>query len=65
MYADDTTIICHSHDENTVVTKINLALNAAGKWFFENGLILNSSKSSLLTVGTRQHLNILIILLLS
>ena len=56
MYADDTTIICHSHDENTVVTNINLALNAAAKWFDENGLILNISKSSLLTVGTRQRL---------
>ena len=56
MYADDTTIICHSHDENTVVTKINLALNAAAKWFYENGLILNISKSSLLTFGTRQRL---------
>ena len=56
MYADDTTIICHSHDENTVVTKINLALHAADKWFCENGLILNISKSSLLTVGTMQRL---------
>ena len=52
MYADDTSIICHSHDENTVVTKINLALNAVAKWFYENGLILNISKSSLLTFGT-------------
>ena len=56
MYADDTIFICCGTSAEEVNYKMNACLRSASKWFKDNKLVLNTSKSNVMVVGTRQKI---------
>lgn len=45
LYADDTVIYSSKRDINLIQSSLQLDFNTIQKWFLDNGLILNKSKS--------------------
>jgi hypothetical protein len=45
LFADDTNILIQAEDENVIQLKINRTMNMLYKWFYTNGLVVNTEKS--------------------
>ena len=45
LYADDTNILVSANDQNELNSKLNLIMNCISKWFQNNRLVLNLSKT--------------------
>ena len=57
MYADDTNLYCHAPTFAEAQSKLQACLDLISKWLFENQLVVNASKSSIMVV-TRKSLPI-------
>ena len=57
MYADDTNLYCHAPTFTEAQCKLQDCLDLTSKWLFENQLVVNASKSSIMVV-TRKSLPI-------
>ena len=57
-YADDTQLLVtgRKSDISSLVHRMETALNTLHRWFMQNSLKLNSSKTQLIVLGTRQML---------
>ena len=55
-YADDTTIIACGKTSNEVQLKLQSSVDNALVWLNKNRLLVNSSKSTCMLIGTRQRL---------
>lgn len=53
LYADDTVIYSSKRDINSIQSSLQLYFNTIQKWFSDNGLILNKSKSYSMLFSTR------------
>ena len=53
-YADDTTIVCHAKTNTELEAKMNTCLAQAHQWYNENQLLINSTKSSFMVLGTHK-----------
>ncbi|MCG8048030.1 MAG: reverse transcriptase domain-containing protein, partial [Candidatus Thiodiazotropha endolucinida] len=56
-FADDTTIHTNNKDVNTIELKLQRDLEGAKLWSDQNKMQINYSKTTCMTVGTRQKLN--------
>ena len=55
MYADDTAIFAHK-EVRMIQSTLQQDLNALNNWFYENGLVVNCSKTNILLFGTNKRL---------
>ena len=53
-YADDTTIVCHAKTNTELEAKMNTCLSQVHQWYNENQLLVNSTKSSFMVLGTHK-----------
>ena len=60
MYADDTTLICCKETVCEAALQLQKSLDIAHKWLNDNHLIINTTKSSVMLVGSKivEHDNI-------
>ena len=56
LYADDTAIFFAHKDVHTIQSTFQQDLNALNNWFYDNGLIVNCSKTNILLFGTNKRL---------
>ena len=56
LYADDTAIFFAHKDVHTIQSTVKQDLNALNNWFYENGLVVNCSKTNILLFGTNKRL---------
>ena len=54
LYADDTTIFFAHKDVHTIQSTLQQDLNALNDSFYENGLVVNCSKTNILLFGTNK-----------
>ena len=59
MYADDTHITYSSADLHSVQSSLNHDLSSIHKWLLSNKLILNTTKTEFMLIGSRQKLSTL------
>ncbi len=55
LYADDTTIYDIQSDKNTLEINLQTALNELKVWCETNGMLLNTSKTKVMLISTRQR----------
>ena len=55
MYADDSSLYCCGDNINEMSLKLQNGLDVASKWFHDNRLLINSSKSNSILLGSRQR----------
>ena len=60
LYADDTTLYSTASDKRTLETNLQNALNSVHIWCLENGMTINSDKTKLMLIASRQKRNTLI-----
>ena len=58
-FADDTIIYVSGKTAKEVTTKLQTCLNGVEKWYQNNRLKVNSSKSNIMLIGTKHKLNAL------
>ena len=59
MYADDTHITYADVDVNSIQLNLNHDLGNLNKWLISNKLTLNTAKTELMLIGSRQKLSTL------
>ena len=60
LYADDTTSYSIASDKRTLETNLQNALNSVHIWCLENGMTINTDKTKLMLIASRQKRNTLI-----
>ena len=60
LYANDTTLYSTASDKRTLETNLQNALNSVHIWCLENGMTINSDKTKLMLIASRQKRNTLI-----
>ena len=56
LYADDTVIYCSGKNHLLLQEKLHLFLNKFSKWCKENALTINTSKTKIMTFGSRSNI---------
>ena len=56
MYADDTSLLVSSSDPSSLQNSLNHNLSNIAKWFRDNNLTLNASKTKFMLFGTPQNI---------
>ena len=56
LYADDTAIFFAHKEVPMIQSTLQQDLNALNNWFYENGLVVNCSKTNILLFGTNKRL---------
>ena len=56
LYADDTAIFFPHKDVPTIQSTLQQDLSALNSWFYENSLVINCSKTNILSFGTNKRL---------
>ena len=57
LYADDKTLFSTASDKRTLETNLQNALNSVHIWCLENGMTINTDKTKLLLIASRQKRN--------
>ncbi|GFG39409.1 hypothetical protein Cfor_08358 [Coptotermes formosanus] len=57
LFVDDTNILIQAEDENVIQMKINRTMNTLYKWFYTNGLVINTEKSAAMSFHSWQDKN--------
>ena len=60
LYADDTTLYFTALDRNTLETELQRALDLVLTWCLENGMLINTEKTKLMLIASRQKRNSLL-----
>ena len=60
LYADDTTLYYIASDKAVIESNLQKALNVVRTWCLENGMIINTDKTKLMLIASRQKRNLLI-----
>ena len=60
LYADDTTLYSTSLNKCTLEINLQKVLNSVYTWCLENGLLINTEKTKLMLIASRQKRNSLI-----
>jgi hypothetical protein len=55
MYADDTTLHCHSNRKSDIERNLNEDLNTVNKWCIQNNMLINPTKTTCMLIGTAYH----------
>ena len=56
LYADDTAIVFAHKDVLTIQTTLQQHLSALSSWFYKNSLVINCSKTNILSFGINKRL---------
>ena len=56
LHADDTAIVFAHKDVLTIQSTLQQDLSALSSWFYKNSLVINSSKTNILSFGTNKRL---------
>ena len=56
MYADDTTLHCHSNRKSEIERSLNEDLNTINKWCILNNMLINTTKTTCMLIGTAQKI---------
>ena len=56
MYADDTTLHCHSNRKSEIERSLNEDLNTVNKWCIQNNMLINPTKTTCMLIGTAQRI---------
>ena len=56
MYADDTTLHCHSNRKSEIERSLNEDLNTVNKWCILNNMLINPTKTTCMLIGTAQRI---------
>ena len=60
LYADDTTLYSTSLDKCSLETNLQKTLDSVYTWCLENGMLINTEKTKLMLIASRQKRNSLI-----
>ena len=56
LYADDTTLHCHSNRKSEIERSLNEDLNTVNKWCIQNNMLINPTKTTCMFIGTAQRI---------
>jgi hypothetical protein len=56
MYADDTTLQCHSNRKSEIERSLNEDLNTINNWCIQNNMLINPTKTTCMFIGTAQRI---------
>jgi hypothetical protein len=56
MYADDTTLHCHSNRKSEIERSLNEDLNTVTKWCIQNNMLINPTKTTCMLIGTAKKI---------
>ena len=59
LYADDTYFYCSSHDKLVLERKLQASLDCLQRWCHENGMVLNTDKTKVMLITSRQKRTVL------
>ena len=60
LYADDTTLYGTASDKSSLEANLQKALDSVHTWCLENGMLINTDKTKLMLIASRQKRNSLI-----
>jgi hypothetical protein len=55
MYADDTTLHCHSNRKSEIERSLNEDLNTVTKWCIQNNMLINPTKTTCIDIRIEKY----------